>query len=311
MESLFFNITDTRYRITPLLDKKDAFMQRVDISNGLLFFEGSLLESSEQIVLENIDAFVMIVLVKRGQCRIDDRIDGVQSTVEEGRVAIFCSSRQDMTIHFAKEGRTEFFILFIADFFLKRYLSGNKEEPIDMLYRHLRGDVSLLLIDQKPTDALTLYLTQKIVAVKSSPLMKSLKVQEYLIEFMIHRFGLLDTVSETISTEERRLAARARAILLKDFVHPPSIDEIAHRCATNSSKLKKVFKKVYQTTIYGYVQKLRLEEANILLKERCMGIGEVARRVGYRHQGYFSKLFFETYGVYPKALLKKSPEKFR
>jgi AraC-like DNA-binding protein len=52
------------------------------------------------------------------------------------------------------------------------------------------------------------------------------------------------------------------------------------------------------------VQKLRLEEANLLMKEEQLTIGEIASRVGYRHRGHFSKLFFATYGVYPKELIK-------
>ncbi|SFV90840.1 transcriptional regulator, AraC family [hydrothermal vent metagenome] len=48
----------------------------------------------------------------------------------------------------------------------------------------------------------------------------------------------------------------------------------------------------------------RLEEANLLLKEEKLTIGEVAKRVGYSHQGHFSKLFFATYGVYPKELIR-------
>ena len=59
-------------------------------------------------------------------------------------------------------------------------------------------------------------------------------------------------------------------------------------CATNESKLKKIFKKVYKTTIYGYIQKLRLEKANLLLKEQSLNIGEIAKEVGYKHQGHFS-----------------------
>jgi AraC-like DNA-binding protein len=36
-----------------------------------------------------------------------------------------------------------------------------------------------------------------------------------------------------------------------------------------------------------------------------MTIGDIALTVGYKHQGHFSKLFFETYEVYPKDLLKR------
>ncbi len=302
MESLFFNITDTRYKVTEIVHTEASVFRRVDISNGVLFFEGKLVAHEERIRLENIDAFVMVVLVRQGSCQIEDHLGGYSATTQEGRVSIFCSSRQDMTLTVPASVCAEVFVLFVSDFFLKRYLSGKKEEPIDFLYRMLREEITLRPVDNKPVDALSLYLVEKIIAVEKCPVMKSLRAQELLIEFMIHRFGLLDIVPETISEEERKLAQRARAMLLENFVNPPAIETMAHRCATNSSKLKKVFKKVYQTTIHGYVQKLRLEEANMLLKERRLSIGEVAKRVGYRHQGYFSKLFFETYGVYPKEL---------
>ena len=302
MESLFFNITDTRYKVTEVVHTETSVFRRVDISNGVLFFEGKLVAHEERIRLQNIDAFVMVVLVRRGSCKIEDHLGGYSETTQEGRVLIFCSSRQDMTLTVPASECAEVFVLFVADFFLKRYLSGRKEEPIDFLYRMLREEITLRPVDNKPVDALSLYLVEKIIAVEKCPVMKSLRAQELLIEFMIHRFGLLDIVPETISEEERKLAQRARAMLLENFVNPPAIETMAHRCATNSSKLKKVFKKVYQTTIHGYAQKLRLEEANMLLKERRLSIGEVAKQVGYRHQGYFSKLFFETYGVYPKEL---------
>ena len=122
---------------------------------------------------------------------------------------------------------------------------------------------------------------------------------------MIHRFKLLDIMDEHIENHEYCISKSAKDILLKSYTSPPTIQVLAHLCATNESKLKKVFKKVYKTTVYGYVQKLRLEKANLLLKEQVLNIGEIAKEVGYKHQGHFSKLFFETYGVYPKDLLKR------
>ncbi len=304
MESLFFNITDTCYKVTEMIKTEVSTLKRVDVSNGVLFFEGRLVNHQGKIRLQNFDAFVMIVLVRKGSCQIDEHSDGRRVTLQEGRVSIFCSSQQDMTLTLPTSKCTEVFILFVADFFLKRYLSGQKGEPIDYLYQMLQEEVTLKHVDNKPIDAISLYLVKKIWTVEKSSTMKSLRAQELLIRFMVHRFGLLDIVPDEISEEERRVARRARALLLENFVDPPTIEMMAHRCATNSSKLKKVFKKVYQTTIHGYVQKLRLEEANLLLNEHQLSIGEVAKRIGYRHQGYFSKLFFETYGIYPKDLTK-------
>jgi AraC-like DNA-binding protein len=247
---------------------------------------------------------VMLVMVNGAEVSIRDHIQEQETVVKEGNIGIFCSSRQHITIYLQKSEKSDIFILFIADFFLKRYLSGNKNEPIDFLYHKIQKDISLEKIDLLPIDALSLYSVKKLLNVSSTDRMQSIRAENRVMEFMIHCFSLLDILVEGVSKEELELASKAKAILLQDFISPPTIKEIAHLCATNESKLKKVFKKVYQITLYGYVQKLRLEEANLLLKEKHLTIGEIAIKVGYKHQGHFSKLFFSTYGVYPKALLK-------
>ena len=202
-----------------------------------------------------------------------------------------------------KNASSDIFILFISDFFLKRYLSGDKNEPIDYLYEKIQDEISLEKIHTLPIDALSLYMVEKILNVPSSDRMQSIRAEQRVTEFMIHRFSLLDMFDE-VSEDVLSLASKAKAVLLEDFIHPPTVSELAHLCATNESKLKIVFKQVYKTTIHAYVQKLRLEEANLLMKEEHLTIGEIATRVGYRHQGHFSKLFFATYGVYPKELIK-------
>ena len=304
MDSFFFNITDTRYKVTQLYKENKGYLNRVDISNGIVFLENKHLLQQSEVILKNLDRMVMIVMVNNGALTIENHISGKKEFVKKGEIVIFGSSKQDMTLSVQKSEDTDVFILFIADFFLKRYLSANKNEPIDFLYHKIQKDISLEKIDLLPIDALSLYSVKKLLNVSSTDRMQSIRAENRVIEFMIHCFSLLDILVEGVSKEELALASKAKAILLQDFISPPTIKEIAHLCATNESKLKKVFKKVYQITLYGYVQKLRLEEANLLLKEKHLTIGKIAIKVGYKHQGHFSKLFFATYGVYPKALLK-------
>lgn len=305
MESFFFNITDTKYKVTELFRCKEEYLSRVDISNGMVFLESKLFNKSKQVHLKNLDRMVIIVMVKEGSLSINDHIDDKKDMLKKGEISIYCSSRQDMTFTIDQTKRSDVFILFIADFFLKRYLSSQHNEPIDFLYSKIQKEISLEHIHTQPTDALSLYIVEKILNVSEDDCMQSIRAEHRVIEFIIHRFSLLDILVEGISPEELELASRAKAVLLQDFIYPPTIQMLSHLCATNESKLKKVFKKVYQTTLYGYVKKLRLDEANVLLREENLTIGEIAKRVGYKHQGHFSKLFFTTYGVYPKELMKR------
>jgi len=304
MDSFFFNITDTRYKSTELFKGNEGYLNRVDISNGIVFLESKLEQHSQEVILKNLDRMVMFVMVKQGTLRIYDAFTNQEEVVHEGKIAIYCSSKQDMTLTMQKSEKSDIFILCIADFFLKRYLSTGQNESIDFLYHEIQKEISLKNIDTQPIDALSLYIVEKILNVSADDRMQSIRAEHRVTEFMIHRFSLLDHFSEEIDANSLALASKAKTILLQDFISPPPIASLAHLCATNESTLKKVFKKVYHTTLHAYVQKLRLDEANLLLREEDLTIGEIAKKVGYKHQGYFSKLFFATYGVYPKALLK-------
>ena len=301
MESLFFNTPTQRYQSTELFVAQDEWLTKVDISNGIFFYDISLNKSNKIIKLKNLDRMVMITVLKRGKLTIQNHVKDEEYRLKENIIAIYCSSRQDLSLLVSGE----VFILCIADFFLKQYLSFGQNEPIDFLYEQIQGEVSLEQINQQPLDALSLYIIDNIIHTKEDKEMQSIRCMHRVMEFLLHRFSLLDMVDDDISQEELEIASRAKAQLLESFDAPPTIEVLAHLCATNESKLKKVFKKVYKSTIYAYVQRLRLEEANLLLREEMMTIGEICKKVGYKHQGHFSKLFFKTYGVYPKDLLRR------
>lgn len=133
---------------------------------------------------------------------------------------------------------------------------------------------------------------------KITPLKEELSDDEY----MMYRFYKLEVSDEHIEKEDLSIAMDAKEILLVDFVNPPNLEQLAIRCASNKTKLNIVFQKVYKTTIANYIKKLRLEKAKLLLQEERMSVAEVAKKVGYAHQGNFSKLFFQKYGVHPKML---------
>lgn len=306
MDSFFFNITNTSYKITKLLENEKEHVTRVDISNGVVFFD-ILLNSSQnqEYHVKNLDRMIAIPVTKKGSFTINDHLQKKCFEVKKNSIDIFISSKQDLTLRVKKEQETEIFILFVADFILKRYLSSDANEVINYLYVNLQGELSCELIDSHPIDAMSLHIIGKVLNTKADSYMNSIKCEHNVLEFMIHRFGLLDMVDTELSDDEICISKTSKNILLRSFSTPPSISILAHLCATNETSLKKIFKKVYKTTIYGYIQKLRLEKANLLLKEKSLNIGEISKRVGYKHQGHFSKLFFEHYGIYPKDLLKK------
>lgn len=307
MDSFFFNTVNNRsYNATQLYKKEDEYINRVDVSNGLVFFDISLFKKfKNSLKIKNIDRMSIITVVLKGYVNITDLANNKVYKLEKNSTTVFCSSRQNLQLDVGEDTKT--FVLFISDFFLKRYLLDNKKEVIDYIYSLLQDEISLKKVSTINIDALSEYLIREIIeASTNNSLMKSIKTEHKTLEFLIHRFSLIDLCLPSVANkEELEIAHKAKDILIQNLQNTPTIKQLARKCATNEFKLKNCFKKVFQTTIYTYIQKIKMEEANLLLRDKYLNIGEIALKIGYKHQGNFSALFYKTYGIYPKDLLKK------
>ncbi|MEM9808850.1 MAG: AraC family transcriptional regulator [Cyanobacteria bacterium P01_D01_bin.56] len=95
---------------------------------------------------------------------------------------------------------------------------------------------------------------------------------------------------------------QAEAILRKNLVHPPTLEELAKRVGTNRRKLNEGFHKAFYTTPFGYLRNCRLNQANWLLMTSELSVEEVAAAVGYTSRSRFASAFRQRSGVNPKAL---------
>jgi AraC-like DNA-binding protein len=300
MESLFFQLESRRYRRRDIYRDTRGRIERVDVSSGVLFFR---MESRGALkyALTHHDRMALLILAVRGESRLGGEAIGAR--LREGDALLISPGRE--TPDFSLASGSSLFVLAVADFHLKRYLSDRPDDPVDFLYRILREERRGRILQRQPLDALSLYLLERILNIPEEG-MEGLRAELRVGELLLHHLGFLEPPREGISDEDLELAARARKILAENFVAPPTIPELARRCATNDFRLKKLFKQVYGTSIYSYVRKLRMEEANWLLRQENLSVGDVARRVGYRHRGHFSRIFHLHYGVSPRELTKKS-----
>jgi AraC family transcriptional regulator, transcriptional activator of the genes for pyochelin and ferripyochelin receptors len=94
---------------------------------------------------------------------------------------------------------------------------------------------------------------------------------------------------------------QARAIILRQFDNPPSLLELARAVGLNDCTLKRGFRQVFGTTVFGYLRQQRLNRARHLLQSTEMSILEVAHAVGYSHSGHFAAAFKREFGASPRA----------
>ena len=92
----------------------------------------------------------------------------------------------------------------------------------------------------------------------------------------------------------------AKAILNQTLPNPPSLLNLAKQIGLNDFKLKRGFREIFGTTVLGYVQSLRLEQAKQLLIGTNLLIAQIAYQVGYESTSHFSYLFKRQFGMTPR-----------
>lgn len=90
--------------------------------------------------------------------------------------------------------------------------------------------------------------------------------------------------------------------LLTHLNHPHTLSQLAQEFGTNEFALKKGFKAVFGTTVFGYWNAAKMEQARHWLLEENLTVGEVSDRVGYKNPQHFTTAFKRQFGYPPSRL---------
>ena len=87
-----------------------------------------------------------------------------------------------------------------------------------------------------------------------------------------------------------------------NLASPSSIIDLSRQFGVNEHKLKNGFKEIFGTTIFDYLQQLRMEEAKKYLLDSEKPIKFIAEMTGYQHVSAFSVAFKKFYDFTPGEL---------
>ncbi|WP_435260905.1 helix-turn-helix domain-containing protein [Tenacibaculum sp. nBUS_03] len=97
----------------------------------------------------------------------------------------------------------------------------------------------------------------------------------------------------------------AKELITKRLDEPLRLIDLAKEVNTNECTLKKEFKSIFGTTVFGYIKDLKMEQAKKMLLRRDFSVSEVSDAVGYKNPQHFSTAFKRHFGYTPSMLLKK------
>lgn len=93
----------------------------------------------------------------------------------------------------------------------------------------------------------------------------------------------------------------ARELILKKIDSPLSLSELSLALNTNECSLKKDFKAIFGTTVFGYIKELKMNKAKQLLLETNNTIYQISDTIGYKNPQHFTTAFKKHFGIPPSA----------
>jgi AraC-type DNA-binding domain-containing proteins len=99
------------------------------------------------------------------------------------------------------------------------------------------------------------------------------------------------------------MVAELQEYIKEHLGSPLSLNDLSAHVSLSPNYLCKVFKQVTGDTITHYTQNLKIEKSIELLRDDSLSIGEIAERLSFCDQFYFSKVF--------KSYVCMSPQQYR
>ena len=159
------------------------------------------------------------------------------------------------------------------------------------------------------TPVLQARLRQLTQSNRSQPL-KRLYLETTVLELLRQQLEQADNESTkqgpTLKTSDVDKILAVKTMLDCNPLESYSLWQLCRYAGLNDYKLKKGFRDVLGTTVFGYLNDLRMQYAHQLLRDTSQTIGEIASKLGYSETHHFSAAFKRKFGYLPSHVKSNS-----
>ncbi len=206
-----------------------------------------------------------------------------------------------------ENGPFSIFEVNLAPSFFKRFLPDNHQLFDSFRNAIEKGNSGLLHQQHRPISHKMYELIDEMMNCERTGIFKRMFLESKVLELLLLQFEQFSDKSFSNSTLKKSDVDKIYAVrefILKNLDAACSLIDLAHLVGTNDFILKKGFKEVFGTTVFGFWSDAKMEQAKQLLTEQNMNVGEVSLQIGYKNQRHFSAAFKKKYGFLPSQLKK-------
>lgn len=282
-------------------------MKEIRLKEGFTLFIEDLNSKETFISSLACDHFpVRFSFTVYGEVKIHDEINGFYHIQNRGESSFtFTTNPTKGSIEKKAGERTTLITLLIAP----HLFAGMMEDDADQISVNLK---SLIKMRDAFKYHWTIFQTAEIREVLNQILTCPYKGLTRRLFFESKAIELIALILDYLGNENRDVFCRkwnnsrdikklyqAKDILISRMEAPPGLFELAQEVGLSHTRLNRGFHGLFDTTVFGYLKRLRLETARSYLESGEMNVTEAAYSVGYSSLSHFSMVFKKYTGVNP------------
>lgn len=214
------------------------------------------------------------------------------------------------SVHQLEKGRQQHILhlMFQADH-LMSLLDENDEWSMGLAERMARREPYFAAPGRLKMDP---QMAATIHGLLNSPLkgaMRRIHMQGKVLELLALQMDEIRRGTETgfhlppdVSRADAEKLHALKAHLDLTYLEEQTLERLARLFGLNVFKLKKGFKLLFKATVFGYLQRLRMEHARVLLENGVCNVNEAADMLGYQNPNHFTTAFKRYFGHPPGVL---------
>jgi AraC-like DNA-binding protein len=124
------------------------------------------------------------------------------------------------------------------------------------------------------------------------------KVNELLL-LQLEQFFDNGILPSSLQKKDIEKMYAVRDYIVNNLNTDSSLNDLAHLVGTNEFTLKKGFKELFGTTVFGFWNDLKMEQAKRMLLDSNLNINEISDSIGYKNPRHFSSAFKRKFNILP------------
>lgn len=225
-----------------------------------------------------------------------------------GHHNIMYSKDFDMTVENRTLELETFGVQYPADSFLR--FTANASDLLQAFGEHVAAGKPILFTDQwGAVDPAIQQVIYQIMNNRYAGDLQQLFLLSKSIELLVLCAESCQLAVNSKPSFVRTAGDKERIVAVRDLINqrltePPSLSQIARHVGINEYKLKRGFKEIFHTTVFGYLTEQRLLMAHQYLLDTQKTAAEISSELGYSSPQHFNNVFKKRFGLTPDSVRK-------